>query len=134
MKTKSLFALVALTFSGNLLLAQAPQKAQAAKKDVVYTMTDVMPEPTVDVNKFLAKNLSYPKDAQQRKVEGRVVIKFVVTEDGSVTDAVVERGVDPALDAAALETVLKMPKWRPGRKDGKPVKVYYRIPVAFTLA
>ncbi len=133
MKKKFLLPLAALIFSGNFLLAQAPQQAQPAKKDVVYAMTDVMPEPTVDVNAFLSRNLSYPKDAQQRKVEGRVIIKFVVAEDGSITDAIVERGVDPVLDAAALKTILKMPKWRPGRKDGKPVKVYYRIPVAFTL-
>lgn len=93
-----------------------------------------MPEPRVNINDFLAKNLSYPKDAQKRKIEGRVVIKFVVAEDGTVTNAVVERSVDPELDAVALETILKMPKWSPGRKNGKPVSVYYRIPVTFRLS
>lgn len=134
MKKKFLLPLAALAFSGTFCTAQTPQKSNATDKSTVYTTAEVMPEPSVNVQDFLSKNLDYPKDARQRKVEGRVVIKFVVAEDGSVTNAIVERGVDPVLDAEALKTVMGMPKWRPGKKDGKPVKVYYRIPVSFKLS
>ena len=135
MYPKLLLVSATLSISGNFVVAQTSQKARAANtKEIVHTTADVMPEPRVNINDFLAKNLSYPKDAQKRKIEGRVVIKFVVAEDGTVTNAVVERSVDPELDAVALETILKMPKWSPGRKNGKPVSVYYRIPVTFRLS
>ena len=134
MKTLPTTLALAFTLTTTAAIAQSQPKNQPVAKDVVHTTADVMPEPTVNVQDFLAKNLDYPKDALKQKVEGRVVIRFVVAEDGSLTDAMVERGVDPALDAAALATVKKMGKWRPGSIKGKPVKIYYRVPVSFKLS
>lgn len=99
----------------------------------VFTSVEQMPEPTVDVQRWLAENVNYPDQAREAGIEGRVVIKFVVSEDGSVTEAVVERGVNGSLDAEALRAVKRMPKWRPGKQNGKAVKVYYRVPVKFAL-
>ncbi len=99
----------------------------------VFTYVEQMPEFNGSVNKYLSDNIVYPDAAREAGIDGRVVIKFVVSEDGSVTGAVVEKSVNGSLDAEALRVVKAMPKWKPGKQNGKPVKVYYRVPVKFTL-
>jgi TonB family protein len=64
---------------------------------------------------------------------GRVIVQFVVEENGDLRQLKVVRGVSPSLDGEALRVVATMPKWKPGKVDGKPVKVNYTIPVAFRL-
>ena len=60
-------------------------------------------------------------------------MKFVIEKDGSIADPVVVRGVDPYLDKEALRVVKSMPKWKPGKQRGKPVRVSYTVPVIFKL-
>lgn len=83
--------------------------------------------------KYLGKNIKYTRMAQDRGVQGTCVIEFVVNKDGSVVDPVVLKKLDPDLDNNALEVVKKMPRWQPGLQRGKPVRVKYRLPVAFRL-
>jgi len=83
--------------------------------------------------KYLGKNIKYTRMAQDRGVQGTCIIEFVVNKDGSVVDPVVLRKLDPDLDNNALEVVKKMPRWQPGLQRGKPVRVKYRLPVAFRL-
>ncbi|RYD51887.1 MAG: energy transducer TonB [Sphingobacteriales bacterium] len=104
-----------------------------APKESIPFAVDQMPEFNGDVQAWLANNVTYPDAAREVGSEGRVVIKFVVAEDGSVTDAQVERGVNAVLDAEALRAIRKMPKWKPGKQNGRAVKVYYRVPVTFQL-
>ena len=75
--------------------------------------------------KFLMKNAN--------GVQGKVSVKFVIEKDGSIADPVVVRGVDPYLDKEALRVVKSMPKWKPGKQRGKPVRVSYTVPVIFKL-
>ncbi len=82
---------------------------------------------------FLSKNIRYPAIAQENGVQGRVTVQFVVNTDGSIVDATVLRGVDPYLDKEALRVVNSMPKWKPGKQRGKPVRVRYTVPVMFRL-
>lgn len=82
---------------------------------------------------FLSKNIKYPENAAKNKTQGRVIIQFVVGKDGTVTDPVVVRSVDPYLDKEALRVIGTMPKWTPGKQKGKEVAVKYTIPVAFKL-
>ena len=82
---------------------------------------------------FLSKNIKYPQIAQENGTQGRVTVQFVVNKDGSIVDAVVLRGVDPYLDKEALRVVNLMPKWKPGKQRGKPVRVRYTVPVMFRL-
>ncbi len=103
------------------------------KEPETFIYVEQMPQFNGNINQYLASNINYPASAREAGVDGRVVIKFVVSEDGSVTDAVVERSVNSALDAEALRVVRSMPKWKPGRQNGKAVKVYFRVPVKFTL-
>jgi protein TonB len=107
--------------------------APPVPKEEILSIVEQMPEFNGDVNTWLANNVTYPNQAVEAGIEGRVVIKFVVAEDGSVTEAQVERGVNTVLDAEALRVIRSMPKWKPGRQNGQAVKVYYRVPVTFRL-
>ena len=71
--------------------------------------------------------------SQENGVQGKVSVKFVIEKDGSIADPVVVRGVDPYLDKEALRVVKSMPKWKPGKQRGKPVRVSYTVPVIFKL-
>ncbi|RYD52990.1 MAG: energy transducer TonB [Sphingobacteriales bacterium] len=132
---KKLFVpLALLLLTAGTTLAQKSATGAPSKQEKVLLTADVMPEFQGNLQSFLAKTVTYPADARKRQAEGRVVIKFVIAEDGRVTDAIVERGVDPVLDAEALRAIQSMPRWKPATNGGKPVKVYYRVPVSFKLA
>ena len=80
---------------------------------------------------WVTSHVKYPKAAKKAGVEGTVKVCFVVDTDGKITDAHVHEGVHPELDAEAVKVVIKSPKWEPGKKDGKPVRVSYTMPVMF---
>lgn len=84
--------------------------------------------------KFLAENLQYPKKAETDKTEGRVIVRFVVDENGKVVDPTILRGLSPECDAEALRVVKAMPNWTPGTEKGKVVAVYYTLPLLFRLS
>ena len=86
-----------------------------------------------DINKWLGKNVKYPVIAQENNIQGRVTVQFVIERDGSITDVKVLRGVDPSLDKEAVRVVKSMPKWKPGKQRGKPVRVSYTVPINFRL-
>ena len=78
---------------------------------------------------FIKENLKYPEDAANYGIQGRVIVKFVVEEDGSISDIKVARGIHPSLDAEAVRVVKLMPKWQPAERGGKPVRsrLYFHI-------
>lgn len=87
-----------------------------------------------DFSKWVNERLVYPKEAKDKKIEGRLVLSFVITEKGKMTDVRVLRGADPLLDAEAVRVVSSSPAWVPGKnKDGEYVPVTYTFPVIFKL-
>lgn len=82
---------------------------------------------------WVARHVKYPKYAKETGIEGIVKVHFVIDKKGRVSEAHVYEGVHPVLDKEAVRVVLKSPKWKPGKKDGMPVKVSYTIPVAFSF-
>lgn len=82
---------------------------------------------------YLSSNIKYPKEAEKKGGQGRVVTSFVVEKDGSITDVKVTKSVHPVLDAEAVRVVSQMPKWIPGKESGMPVRVKYTLPVTFRL-
>ena len=86
-----------------------------------------------ELMKFLQTNIRYPKEAQARGLQGRVVVQFVVNKDGSICEENVVKSVDPQLDAEALRVVRSMPNWTPGKQRGEAVRVRFTIPVTFKL-
>lgn len=83
--------------------------------------------------KYLADNVKYPVDAQENGLQGRVVVSFVVERDGSITNVQAVRSVYPSLDSEAIRVVEAMPRWKPGKLNGLPVRVKYNVPVTFSF-
>ncbi len=83
---------------------------------------------------YINKNIRYPKEAQARGVQGRVVVQFVVNKDGSICNERVVRSVDSQLDAEAIRIIRSMPNWKPGKQRGEPVRVNFTIPITYRLA
>ena len=129
----SLFIVLACNESE--MMAQT-QKDDYVDEDRVYDVVDQMPQFSgghEKLKEFIEKNKRYPKSLQDRGIQGRVVVTFVVKKTGRISHAKVVRGVDPALDKEALRVVRKMPRWIPGKMGGKNVNVRYTIPVDFRL-
>ena len=82
---------------------------------------------------WLRDNIKYPVIAAENGIEGRVIVQFVVSKTGSISDVRVARGVDPSLDKEAVRVVSNMPKWTPGKQNGTTVNVRYTLPVTFKL-
>ena len=113
-----------------------PKVKETPQEKVIFQVVEEMPEfpgGMAEAMKFLAKNIKYPVAAQQAKIEGRVIVQFVIERDGSVSDVKVMRGVNSELDAEAIRVVSMMPKWIPGKQRGKAVAVKYTMPIMFRL-
>ena len=87
----------------------------------------------VEFMKWLTKNLSYPVIAQQQKIQGKVLVSFIINKDGTISSPKVVKSVSPELDREALRVIRIMPKWKPGEDHGKPCRTYFCIPVVFKL-
>ncbi len=119
--------------------ARSEQKESASSQspdDVVFTMVQQNPEfPGGDkeMMKFVSSNIKYPENAAKQKIEGSVIVQFVVSKDGSIRDVKVLKGVNAELDAEAKRVVLAMPKWQPGVQRGQAVNVKFVLPIKFSL-
>ena len=102
----------------------------------VYQVVEQMPQfpgGPAAMMKFIADSLRYPSVVCTGGVEGRIVVRFVVDCKGNIVNPLVVRSVDPLLDREAIRLVKSMPKWIPGRQNGKPVCVIYKVPIRFKL-
>ena len=116
---------------------QASEKGKAAgMTDGAYQVVDVMPEfPGGDAAllKYVADSTRYPKDAKTQGIRGKVIVRFMVKADGSVSDVSVLKGVSPSLDQEAIRVVKTLPSFTPGELYGKTVPVWYMIPIQYSL-
>lgn len=87
----------------------------------------------VEFMKWLTRNLRYPPIAQQQKIQGKVVVSFIINKDGSIASPRIVTSADPILDREAMRVVKMMPRWKPGMEDGKPCRTMFAIPVNFQL-
>lgn len=87
-----------------------------------------------DVYAWLAKNIHYPPICAQQNIQGRVSVEFIINKDGSISDIKVRRSPDDHLSKEAERVVKAMPKWKPARENGKPVRMRYVLPVMFRLS
>ncbi len=102
----------------------------------VFMLVEQMPEfPGGDAAllKFLQNNIQYPSLERDNDIQGRVIVGFTVFEDGTVGDVNVKRGVSKGLDEEAVRVVKKLPNFKPGKQQGKPVSVYYSLPIVYKL-
>ncbi len=102
----------------------------------VFVVVEEMPQfPGGDeaLMQFIYNNIEYPENAKTNNIQGRAIIRFAVLADGSVDQVTVLKGVDPSIDAEAIRVIRMLPEWKPGRQGGKPVNVWYSVPVTFQL-
>ena len=115
-----------------------PTQVQASQpaSEEVFTFVEQMPEfpggQTALID-FINKNMIYPPEARENGESGRVMVEFVVLSDGTVTDAKVLKGVSQSIDKEALRVTSIMPRWQPGKQNGRAVNVRYVMPLSFNL-
>ena len=85
-----------------------------------------------EMMKFIRENIQYPDSANKYGIQGRVILRFVVTETGTIENITVLRSLDPACDKEAIRLLKSMPKWIPGKQNDEIVSVYYTLPIAFS--
>lgn len=113
-----------------------PQVATASEDTVVLRTVEQLPEfpgGIVMFMKWLTRNLRYPPQAQRQKIQGKVIVSFIVNKDGSIASPTIVRSADPLLDREALRVIRMMPPWKPGMEGGKPCRTMFAIPVNFVL-
>jgi len=131
---KLLFLLILiLPFSG--FAQQLPEKDPTDEN--VFIAVEIMPEfpgGTEALMQYLSNSIQYPKDAKEKKIEGKVFVSFIITELGKVSEVKILRGVNESLDKEAIRVVKEMPDWKPGTQGDEPVKVKYTLPISFKLS
>lgn len=108
----------------------------AKPDDKVYDVVEQMPTfpgGPAALMQYISNNTRYPAVAKENGIQGRVTVQFIVEKDGSISDVITMKSVDPSLDREAMRIVKGMPKWIPGRSNGSPVRVKYFVPVVFRL-
>jgi protein TonB len=119
------------------VVEQVQEEVQEEAKEEIFIIVEEMPEfldgGEAGLRAWIAKSIEYPVIAQENGIQGKVYVTFVVDKDGSISEAKVIRGVDPSLDKEALRVVNALPKWKPGKQRGKPVRVSYTVPISFVL-
>lgn len=123
---------------GDMVDAQPADVPQAsAGTDEPYIIVDELPEFPTDglrgLMRYLTQHIRYPQTAWQHNVQGTVLCQFIVNADGSIADVQVVQGVQALLDREAVRVLKTMPRWKPGKIGGKPVRVRFTLPVVFKL-
>ncbi len=106
------------------------------EKSSVLTFVEIMPEYDGGEDKlyeFLGNNLKFPKDAIKNKITGTVIVNFIIEKDGSVSNVRILRDIGGGCGEEAARVVRAMPKWIPGKQSGKPVRVFFNLPIKFTM-
>jgi protein TonB len=119
------------------IFAGAQQKSMEPGEEDVYLLADDKPEfPGGEdaLKAFITANVDYPEEAKKNRITGKVFVSFVIDKEGKVVMVKIAKGVDPSLDKEALRVVNSMPAWKPGKHEGKLVKVKFTVPIAFALS
>lgn len=136
MKTRKNVSLKVALMMLVLLFSFMTSTAQTKKNDMVFDVVEVMPQypgGQIAMLQYLMKNIKYPEQAMKEGIQGRVAVSFIVEKDGSISDVKPVLSVHPLLNKEAVRVVKSMPKWSPGKHNGKPVRVRFNLPVMFKL-
>lgn len=101
-----------------------------------FRYVEQMPEPGYDVIQYISTNLIYPKKARRKNIEGKVIVQFIVNTDGTIDSvhAINQKVLGYGLEEAAVDLIRNMPSWKkPGRQNGRTVKVFFSQPIMFKL-
>lgn len=118
------------------VVVKEPEPEPEPEPQKIFVAVEQQPEfpgGNAALMKWLGNNIKYPPMALANEISGRVIVKFVVERDGSVSGAQVIKGVDKDLDKEAIRVVKNMPKWQPGKNNGQAVRCYFTLPVTFKI-
>ena len=118
--------------SPKVAVVKSDVDADSAANSKIFGAAEEMPSfpgGSLALMQYIREHLRYPKDSIGSTVTGRVLVGFVVNEDGSLSDVKVMKSLTPAMDEEAIRVVKSMPKWKPGKQNGKAVKIKYTVPV-----
>lgn len=136
MKTRKNVSLKVALMMLVLLFSFMTSTAQTKKNDMEYCIVEMMPQypgGLAAMLKYIRENIKYPEQAMKKGIQGRVTVSFIIEKDGSISDVRPILSVHPLLNKEAVRVVESMPKWTPGKQNGKPVRVRYNLPVMFKL-
>ena len=136
MKTRKNVSLKVALMMLVLLFSFMTSTAQTKKNDMLFSVVEVMPQypgGQIAMLKYIMENIKYPEQAMKKGIQGRVAVSFIVEKDGSISDVKPVLSVHPLLNKEAVRVVKSMPKWSPGKHNGKPVRVRFNLPVMFKL-
>ncbi|MCX6325303.1 MAG: energy transducer TonB [Bacteroidia bacterium] len=128
---------MSMTNFGFLITPPTPPTPSAHEEGTPFVVVEEMPRfPGGDsaLLAYISQNTKYPESAKANNIEGRVIVRFCVTDSGGIDRVSVLKGVDPELDAEAIRVVKSLPKWKPGKQGGKAVPVWYMVPISFGLS
>jgi periplasmic protein TonB len=112
------------------------KEPEKPKDDQIFTIVEQQPEFPDGASamfKWLGQNIKYPAIARENGIEGTVYVGFVVNTDGSIVDVTVKRGIGGGCNDEATRVVQSMPRWKPGKQQGRAVRVAYTLPIKFKL-
>jgi protein TonB len=119
------------------VVQQVKEEVQEADPEATpFVVVEEMPQfPGGDVAllKYIMEHTQYPEVAKENNIQGKVIVRFCVTSKGGVSQVSILKGVDPELDKEAIRVVNTLPTFKPGKQGGRPVPVWYMVPIAFTL-
>jgi periplasmic protein TonB len=119
------------------IIAEAKEEVQEEDPEatpfVVVEEMPMFPGGPDELLRYIAEHTNYPEIAKENNIQGKVIIRFCVTSKGGVSQVSIMKGVDPELDAEAIRVVNTLPAFKPGRQGGKPVPVWYMVPINFKL-
>jgi protein TonB len=117
-------------------LVEPPPVIEEKKEEKVFTYVEQMPQfpdGEAAMFKYIREHIKYPAIARENTIEGRVVLTFEVSKDGDIQKVTVIRGIGGGCNEEAVRVIKSMPKWKPGKQDGRPVKVLFTLPIQFKL-
>lgn len=109
-----------------------PEEEEEEYEPEIFQVVEDMPEPIGGLD-AIYRNIRYPEAARRAGIEGRVIVQFIVDENGNVTNPTILRGIGAGCDEAAIAAIQSV-QWTPGRQRGRPVKVQFQVPIMFRLS
>jgi len=122
--------------TGEVIFEEPVEEAKGEDPNKVFLVVEQPPEFEGGLEamyKFISKNMKYPASARRMNIEGSVFVGFVVDADGKISETSIIKGISADCDKEALRVVQMMPKWRPGKQSGRPVRVKFVLPIKFRL-
>ncbi len=126
----------ATKYGARIQVYNEPRVPRLPGSETIYHSVEQMPRfpgGEAALVKYIDTHIKYPPSAVQNRVQGKVIVQFVVKKDGSIGEVKVVRSVDKYLDKEAIRVIKSLPKFTPGRQNGKAVNVWYTLPVPFKL-